>query len=67
MHKTENSVLSATKAGFTLVELLVVVAILGILGTIGISGVNKYIDKTTDLCFSGAISTNIKHISTHKI
>ena len=57
MHKTENSVLSATKAGFTLVELLVVVAILGILGTIGISGVNKYIDKTNRTAAKTAVDT----------
>ncbi len=33
-------------AGFTLVELLVVVAILGILGTIGLQGVTKHLETT---------------------
>ena len=46
MHKTENQVVTAAKGGFTLVELLVVVAILGILGTIGIQGVTKHLETT---------------------
>jgi len=45
MHKTENVVMAARR-GFTLVELLVVVAILGILGTIGLQGVTKHIETT---------------------
>ena len=35
----EKTVIEASRKGFTLVELLVVVAILGILGTIGLQGV----------------------------
>lgn len=44
--KTENKILSAAQRGFTLVELLVVVAILGILGTIGLQGVTKHLETT---------------------
>lgn len=44
--KTENNIVNAARSGFTLVELLVVVAILGILGAIGLQGVTKYIENT---------------------
>ena len=42
----EKTVIEASRKGFTLVELLVVVAILGILGTIGLQGVTKHIENT---------------------
>ena len=42
----ENAVARSAKAGFTLVELLVVVAILGILGTIAVQNVVGHIAKT---------------------
>ena len=42
----ENAVARTAKAGFTLVELLVVVAILGILGTIAVQNVVGHIAKT---------------------
>lgn len=64
MHKTENQVMTAAKGGFTLVELLVVVAILGILGTIGIAGVNKYIDKTNKTAAKTAVD-NLKGAMTN--
>ena len=46
MNKKENKLAEAARRGFTLVELLVVVAILGILGTIAIQNVTGHIAKT---------------------
>lgn len=46
MNAREDIVSRSAKAGFTLVELLVVVAILGILGTIAVQNVVGHIAKT---------------------
>ena len=46
MRKEENLVVTSLRSGFTLVELLVVVAILGILGTIAVQNVTGHIAKT---------------------
>jgi len=46
MNKAERKTIAAARRGFTLVELLVVVAILGILGTIAIQNVTGHIAKT---------------------
>ena len=59
MHRTENLTVSAAKRGFTLVELLVVVAILGILGAIGLQGVTGNIEKTRKTAAKTAVD-NIK-------
>ena len=59
MHRTENLTVSAAKRGFTLVELLVVVAILGILGAIGIQGVTSKIESTRKTAAKTAVD-NIK-------
>jgi len=46
MRKEEQTLAQSMKAGFTLVELLVVVAILGVLGTIAVQNVTGHIAKT---------------------
>lgn len=54
MHKAENA-FAAARSGFTLVELLVVVAILGILGTIGLQGVTKHLETTRKTAAKSAV------------
>ncbi|MBO5751946.1 MAG: prepilin-type N-terminal cleavage/methylation domain-containing protein [Kiritimatiellae bacterium] len=55
--KQENAVMGAMKRGFTLVELLVVVAIIGILGAIGMQGVVGNIEKTRKTAAKAGVDT----------
>ena len=53
----KNVAAEAMKRGFTLVELLVVVAILGILGAIGMQGVTGHIEKTRKTAAKTGVDT----------
>lgn len=55
--KEENALAAAARRGFTLVELLVVVAILGILGAIGMQGVTGHIEKTRKTAAKTGVDT----------
>jgi len=57
MQNKDNEFVKAARRGFTLVELLVVVAILGILGAIGMQGVTSHIEKTRKTAAKTAVDT----------
>lgn len=57
MENSKKLAKEAMKRGFTLVELLVVVAILGILGAIGMQGVTGHIEKTRKTAAKTGVDT----------
>ena len=63
MNENEKSVMETMRAGFTLVELLVVVAILGILGAVAVGSVTGNIEKTRLTAAKTAVD-NIKGVIT---
>ena len=65
--KKEEQLLSAARAGFTLVELLVVVAIIGILGTIAIQNVKAYIDRTNETAARATVQSVSEAVTSYYI
>ena len=67
MKKEETLAASAMRAGFTLVELLVVVAIIGILGTIAIQNVKAHIDKTNETAARATVQSVSEAVTAYYI
>ena len=65
--KKENTVIAAARRGFTLVELLVVVAILGILGTIAIQNVKAHIDKANETASRATVQSVSEAVTSYYI
>lgn len=67
MNRQENLVCAAARRGFTLVELLVVVAILGILGTIAIQNVKSHIDKANETAAKSTVQSVSEAVTSYYI
>lgn len=67
MRKNEKICAGAMRAGFTLVELLVVVAIIGILGTIAIQNVTQHIAATRVTAAEAAVQSISEACTTYYI
>jgi general secretion pathway protein G len=66
-NRQEKETVGALRAGFTLVELLVVVAILGILGTIAITNVTEHIKKTNETAAKASVDSLRGAVTTYYI
>ena len=67
MKREETVAVSAMRTGFTLVELLVVVAIIGILGTIAIQNVKAHIDKTNETAARATVQSVSEAVTAYYI
>jgi len=67
MNKEENAAVKSVRAGFTLVELLVVVAIIGILGTIAIQNVTEHIKKANETAAKASVDSIKGAVTTYYI
>lgn len=67
MEKKTALVVESVKRGFTLVELLVVVAILGILGTIAIQNVTEHLKKANETAAKASVDSLKEAVTTYYI